>query len=74
MLNIYTSYECRICRKEFVLLTEDTERLPVNRYITCPYCNSRHIRKQRATDNLRECMQERSYRRVHGSIRQVKHE
>jgi len=70
MQSIYNSYECRTCRKEFVLLTEDVEQLAAGRYIACPYCNSQRIRKQKATDSLKECMSERAYRRVKGAIRQ----
>lgn len=70
MQSIYTAYECRTCKKEFVLLTEDVEQLVMGRYIACPYCNSQRIRKQRATDNLKECMSERAYRRVKGAIKQ----
>lgn len=70
MQSIYSSYECWTCRKEFVLLSEDVEQLALGRYVVCPYCNSKHVRKQKATDNLKECMKERSYKRVGGAIRQ----
>lgn len=70
MQSIYTSYECRTCRKEFVLLTEDVEQLTPGRYVACPYCNSKHVRKQKVADNLKECMSERAYKRVKGAIRQ----
>lgn len=69
MLSIYTSYSCSKCSKEFVLLSEDVESL--KGYLVCPYCSSRNIRKQGIADNLKECMQEKAYKRVHGSIRQV---
>lgn len=71
MLNIYTSFECKMCEKEFVLLTEDLDReLKKGRYIACPYCCSKRLRKENTTDNLKECMAERSYRRINGRIRQ----
>lgn len=68
MLSIYTSYKCCTCRKEFVLLSEDIENL--KRYLVCPYCSSRKVKREKMADNLRECMQERSYIRVKGAIRQ----
>lgn len=70
VIGIYTAYECKSCKKEFILLTEDIEQLPEGRYITCNYCNSQKIRKQKITDSLKECMKERSYKRTHGAIRQ----
>ena len=70
MLSIYSSYICCSCRKEFVLLTEDVQSMDRNRYLVCPYCSSQKIRKQHMADNLKECMQERSYKRVNGAIRQ----
>lgn len=70
--SIYTSYKCRTCGKEFVLLTEDVENMTAGRYIACPYCNSKRISKAKATDDLRECMKERVYKRENGALRQVK--
>ncbi|AKN32396.1 Zn-finger containing protein [Clostridium carboxidivorans P7] len=72
MLNIYTSYRCRTCKKEFVLLTDDVDNMANGRYLTCPYCNSKRVVKEKASDSLKECMQERSYRRVNGAIKQVR--
>lgn len=70
MQSIYSSYKCRTCKREFVLLTEDVEQMELGRYIACPYCNSQRIRKQKASDNLKECMKERSYKRIGGALRQ----
>ncbi len=68
MLSIYTSYICCNCRKEFVLLSEELEN--TNGYLVCPYCSSRKIKKENVADNLKECMNERSYIRVNGALRQ----
>ncbi|NFA59474.1 hypothetical protein K8O96_12050 [Clostridium sporogenes] len=68
MLSIYTSYICCSCRKEFVLLSEELGN--AKGYLVCPYCSSRKIKKQKIADNLKECMQERSYIRVNGALRQ----
>lgn len=71
MLSIYTSYKCKICKKEFVLLTEEIqEQAKSNRYLVCPYCSSKRVKKENIADSLKECMQERSYKRVHGALRQ----
>ncbi|APC79920.1 TPA: hypothetical protein ACXDAZ_003524 [Clostridium botulinum] len=68
MLSIYTSYICCSCRKEFVLLSEEIESL--KGYLVCPYCSSRKVKKENIADNLKECMSERSYKRIKGAIRQ----
>ncbi|ABS35067.1 hypothetical protein FDG46_17285 [Clostridium botulinum] len=69
MLSVYTSYICCNCKKEIVLLSENIEMF--RGYLVCPYCSSRKIKKQKITDSLKECMQEKAYKRVHGAIRQV---
>lgn len=69
VLSMYTSYICCICKKEFVLLSEDVEN--IKGYLVCPYCSSRKIKKQKITDNLKECMQEKAYKRINGAIRQL---
>ncbi|AUM89180.1 hypothetical protein RSJ15_16270 [Clostridium botulinum] len=68
MLSIYTSYVCCSCRNEFVLLSEDIESL--KGYLVCPYCSSRKVKKECIADNLKECMSERSYKRIKGALRQ----
>lgn len=35
MLNIYTRYKCKTCKKEFVLLAEDIENMTADRYLAC---------------------------------------
>ncbi|WP_099335815.1 TFIIB-type zinc ribbon-containing protein [Clostridium cadaveris] len=68
MLSIYTSYKCNSCGREFVLLSEELEKQ--KGYLVCPYCSSKRVKKETVTDNLKECMQERSYKRVKGALRQ----
>lgn len=73
MLNMYTSYKCRTCKLEFILLSEDVDKMIKGRYLACPYCNSKRVDKENATDSLKECMKERSYRRGKGGvIKQIK--
>lgn len=68
MLRIYTSYKCICCKKEFVLLTEELEN--TKGYLVCPYCSRRKVKKDSIADNLKECMKERSYKRINGALRQ----
>ena len=73
MKNVYVGYKCRTCKKEFVLLCEDVEmQEKINRYLTCPYCNSKRVSKQKSTDGLKECMKAHSYKRKNGALEQVK--
>ncbi|HDK7158936.1 TPA: hypothetical protein PTV68_002470 [Clostridium botulinum] len=67
MLSIYTSYICCSCRKEFVLLSEELQN--TKGYLVCPYCSSRKLKKENIADNLKECMSERSYKRINGALR-----
>ncbi|OPJ58446.1 hypothetical protein [Clostridium oryzae] len=71
MLQIYTSYRCGVCSNEFILLSEEMDKMRKERYITCPYCNSKKVQKIKVTDNLKECMNERVYKRIGGAIKQI---
>ncbi len=68
MLSIYSSFLCKSCKNEFVLLTEELQN--TRGYLVCPYCSSRKIKKENVADNLKECMNERSYIRINGALRQ----
>ena len=71
MLEIYSSYRCKTCKNDFVLLSEQLkEQLKNNRYLVCPYCSSQKVIKQKKTDGLKECMSARSYKREKGALRQ----
>ncbi|MBO0555690.1 hypothetical protein EXQ41_06445 [Clostridium botulinum] len=69
MLSVYISYKCCSCRHEFVLLNEDVKCM--RGYLVCPYCSSRKVKKENIADNLKECMQERTYKRIKGALRQI---
>ncbi|ACQ54967.1 hypothetical protein AGE29_06740 [Clostridium botulinum] len=69
MLGMYTGFLCYSCRNEFILLSEELER--TKGYLACPYCTSRNVKKQKVTDNLKECMGHSSYKKIKGKIRQV---
>lgn len=71
MQGMYTSYVCK-CGKQLVLLTEEIESMSKDRYLACSYCGSRHIKKQKVSDSVIECMQESSYKRVRGAMTQTR--
>lgn len=67
----YIGYLCIRCKKEFVLLSEDVQAsVSKDKYIACPYCGSKKVKKIKETDSIRECMSSRSYKRVNGAIHQ----
>lgn len=70
MSGIYTSYNCKRCKKQLVLITEEVESMSKDTYLACSYCGSRHIEKQKITDSLKECMSEHSYIRCNGRVQQ----
>ena len=75
-MKIYTSYLCtsKRCKKEFVLLTEDVQvTAEAGIYISCPYCNSKKIKKLNEYDSLKECMEDaRIYIKVRGKWREIR--
>ena len=70
MPGIYTSYKCKTCSKEFVLLSEDIDSMTSDSYLACPYCNSKRVLVENAADSVKECMKEHSYVRSNRVIRQ----
>lgn len=70
MLSIYTGYKCWTCKKEFILLSDDIDMMDKDRYIVCPYCNSKRVEVGKVTDSIKECMSEHSYKRTYGAIAQ----
>lgn len=73
MLNIYTSYICRGCSREFILITSEVQSaINTGKYLACPYCGSRRVKKELVTGDLREVMKARRYKRnSRGSIEQI---
>jgi len=68
-LKEYTSFKCKICSKTTVVLTDEIES---GRYLVCSHCSSKKNHSAKETDDLRECMKEKAYRREHGAMRQVR--
>ena len=72
MDGIYTSYKCKSCNKETILITDEVQNtLKQDRYLACSHCGSRKLVKELVTDDLREVAKARSYKRVSGRIRQI---
>ena len=74
MLSMYTSYKCIACRFEFVLLTEEVAKMSMDRYLVCPYCNSKKVIIENTNDSLKKCMGHDTYKRINGAVRQVRNE
>ena len=67
-MGMYKNYICTNCKKQMILLKEE---ISPRGYLKCPHCSSRKIKGITETDNLKECMNERRYKRQKGYIRQV---
>lgn len=67
-MGMYKTYLCKVCKKTCILLKEEISK---KGYLKCPHCSSRKIVPANETDNLKECMNERHYKRQKGYIRQV---
>lgn len=70
MSSMYTGYKCRTCRLEFVVLSEDVKSMAKDRFLACPYCNSKRVTVEKTTDSVRDCMSEHSYKRCNGRVQQ----
>ena len=68
---MYTSYICKSCKKEFILISSEMlAAINTGKYIGCPYCGNKRVKPSNPMDSLRECMEARSYKRVHGALKQ----
>lgn len=73
MESIYSIYKCLKCNKDNILITEEvTSTLRTGKYISCSHCGSKRLKKEKATDNFKECMDHSAYKKVNGVIRQVR--
>jgi len=73
---IYTAYKCKNskCGKDSILITEEVEdTLKQGKYISCSHCGCKNLREENRSNDLRECMDHATYKKVHGAIRQVRH-
>lgn len=74
MDSIYTCYKCKVCSKETILITDEVHNtLKQDRYLACSHCGSKNLIKGKVTDDLREIMKARRYKRnKHGALEQVR--
>ena len=72
-MGLYVYYICKGCRKTTILLTEELERtIESGKYISCSHCGCRKLYVGGETDDLRECMKERKYKRnSRGALEQI---
>ena len=70
----YIVYKCLNCNRSFILLASEISHSETeSKYITCPYHGKhRKIIVTGAYDGIKECMQERSYKRDRGKMKQIK--
>lgn len=72
MLSMYSGYICKTCKHDFVVLSEDVRNMAVDRFLACPFCNSKRVNVDKVTDSLKDCMSEHSYKRVNGRVQQTR--
>lgn len=72
MDKLYKSFECKSCHGEFILLNSDIHSNNIKgKFISCPYCGFKYIKEIKETDDLRECMDHSTWKKVSGKTRQV---
>jgi DNA-directed RNA polymerase subunit RPC12/RpoP len=73
MKGYYTSYECKGCGKETILITSEvTSSISVGKYISCAHCGCKKLANEKETDDLREVMAARRYKRnSRGALEQI---
>lgn len=68
---MYIGYECQVCGAEFVMLTDQLKQREIEgRYIACPF-GHKNIDVLGRYDDIKECMDNRKYKRVGGRIKQM---
>jgi len=69
----YIVYKCKICKKTFILLTEEVRfNESKGNYISCPFRGHRNISVTGAYDSIKECMDNSVYVREGRRTRQIK--
>ncbi|NFG42098.1 hypothetical protein FC789_13050 [Clostridium botulinum] len=72
MKSIYMIYQCKRCRKTSILLTDEVEEtLKNNNYLSCAHCGCKNLKREKETDNAKDCMDSAHYKRVKRALRQV---
>ncbi len=69
----YIAYKCETCKKETILIKDQVKNtFDKKRYIVCSHCSSKNLKVEKTTDDLREVMGGRAYRKEGGRIKQVR--
>lgn len=64
MEGYYTGYTCRKCSKEIILITSEVHSsIKLGKYISCSHCGCKNLIREKETDDLREIMKARKYKR-----------
>ncbi len=73
MRGYYRGYKCKGCNKEAILITSEvTASINAGKYISCSHCGCKKLICETETDDLREVMQARKYKRnSRGAIDQI---
>lgn len=73
MKGYYTGYKCRKCSKEIILITSEVDSaIKLGKYISCSHCGCKNLDRKKDTDNLREIMKARKYKRnSRGALEQI---
>lgn len=73
MKGYYTGYKCRKCSKEIILITSEVDSsIKLGKYISCSYCGCKNLIREKETDDLREIMKDRKYKRnSRGALEQI---
>lgn len=73
MKGYYISYVCKGCSKEIILITSEVDSsIKLGRYISCSHCSCKNLIRDTETDDLREVMQARRYKRnSRGALEQI---
>ncbi|MBN1039038.1 hypothetical protein DVW12_10020 [Clostridium botulinum] len=71
MNGIYTTYVCKKCKKENILITEEVmDTIRKGEHVSCSHCRNTNLREGTTTDDLRVVMNQRSYKRRNGALMQ----
>ena len=71
----YIIYRCKTCHRHFILMSNEVEHtVKESKYITCPYYGKhKDIHVVGVIDKygqIKKCMEQRSYKKVSGVIKQ----
>ncbi|MBU3107153.1 hypothetical protein [Clostridium gasigenes] len=73
MQEIYTILKCKGCHKSTILLNDEVNKtLNSGKFLSCGHCGCKKFNEEKATDDLRDIMKARKYKRnSHGALEQI---